>query len=94
MWWGSSIIVFFLPVKKLKPVKLNKCDKAYEPYAQSYMSLCDPLDYNLPGSSLHGISQGRILEWVAVSFSRSLPNLGLNPMKFVVGYNLAVWYIK
>ena len=31
---------------------------------------CNPMDCNLPDSSLHGISQSRILEWVAISFSR------------------------
>ena len=31
---------------------------------------CDPMDCSLPGLSLHGISQARILEWVAISFSR------------------------
>ena len=31
---------------------------------------CDPMDCSLPGSSVHGISQARILEWVATSFSR------------------------
>ena len=31
---------------------------------------CDPTDYSLPGSSVHGIFQARILEWVAISFSR------------------------
>ena len=31
---------------------------------------CDPIDCSLPGSSVHGISQARILEWVAISFSR------------------------
>ena len=31
---------------------------------------CDPVDCNLPGSSVHGIFQARILEWVAISFSR------------------------
>ena len=31
---------------------------------------CDPMDYSPPGSSIHGISQGRIREWVASSFSR------------------------
>ena len=30
---------------------------------------CDPMNYSLPGSSVHGISQARILEWVAISFS-------------------------
>ena len=33
-------------------------------------TLCDPTDCNLPGSSVHGIFQARILEWVAISFSR------------------------
>ena len=32
--------------------------------------LCDPMDCSLPGSSIHGILQARILEWVAISFSR------------------------
>ena len=32
--------------------------------------LCDPVDCSPPGSSVHGILQARILEWVAVSFSR------------------------
>ena len=31
---------------------------------------CNPMDYSLPGSSVHGISQARILEWGAISFSR------------------------
>ena len=35
------------------------------------MTLCDPMDYSLPGSSAHGVSQARILEWVATFFSRS-----------------------
>ena len=42
---------------------------------QRYLTLCDPVDCSLPGSSVPGISQARILEWVAISFSRgsSLP---------------------
>ena len=38
--------------------------------AQSCLTLCDPVDCSLPGSSIHGILQARILEWVAISFSR------------------------
>ena len=38
--------------------------------AQSCLTLCDPMDCSLPGSSVHGILQGRILEWVAILFSR------------------------
>ena len=37
---------------------------------QLYLTLCDPIDCSLPGSSAHGISQARILEWVAIPFSR------------------------
>ena len=38
--------------------------------AQSCLTLCDPLDWSPPGSSIHGIFQARILEWVALSYSR------------------------
>ena len=38
--------------------------------SQSCLILCDHMDCSLPGSSIHGISQARILEWVAISFSR------------------------
>ena len=31
--------------------------------AQSFLTLCDPMDYSLPGSSVHGFPQTRILEW-------------------------------
>ena len=34
------------------------------------LTLCDPMDCSLPGSSVQGIPQARILEWVAISFSR------------------------
>ena len=37
---------------------------------QLRLTLCNPVDCNLPDSNVHGISQARILEWVAVSSSR------------------------
>ena len=37
---------------------------------QSRLTLCDPMECSLPGSSVHGIFQARVLEWVTVSFSR------------------------
>ena len=36
---------------------------------QSCLTLCDPMDYAPPGSSVHGIFQARILEWVVLPFS-------------------------
>ena len=38
--------------------------------AQLCLTICNPMDSSLPGSSVHGIFQARILEWVAISFSR------------------------
>ena len=38
--------------------------------AQSCSTLCDPMDCSPPGSSVHGILQTRILEWIAIPFSR------------------------
>ena len=46
------------------------CARARVRVAQSYLTLCDPMDSSLPGSSVHGIFQARILEWVAISYSR------------------------
>ena len=40
---------------------------------QSWPTLCDLIDCSQPGSSVHGILQARILEWVPIPFSRDLP---------------------
>ena len=55
--------------------------------AQLCSTLCDPLDCRPPGSSAHRISQARILEWVAISFSRrsDLPDQGIDPVLSSVG---------
>jgi len=59
LFWYFSLL-FFTPVLKWSEVKV----------AQSCLTLCDPMDYSPPGSSVHGILQIRILEWVAIAFSR------------------------
>ena len=46
---------------------------------QSCPTLCGPMDCSLPGSSVHGIFQAIVLEWIAISFSRDLPDQGSNP---------------
>ena len=38
---------------------------------QSCPTLSDPMDCSLPGSSIHGIFQARVLEWVAIAFSKN-----------------------
>ena len=42
-------------------------------------TLCEPVDCSPPGSSVHGILQARILEWVTISFSRGSSNPGIEP---------------
>ena len=54
------------------------CVCVYVSVAQLCLTLCDPMDYNPPGSSIHGILQIRILEWVAISFSKHLYKVGVN----------------
>ena len=46
---------------------------------QLCLTVCDPMDCSPPGSSAHGIFQARILEGVAISFSKGLPNPGVEP---------------
>ena len=43
--------------------------KSESEVAQSYPTLSDPMDCSLPGSSVHGIFQARVLEWGAIAFS-------------------------
>ena len=52
--------------------------------AQSCPTLCDPMDCSPPGSSVHGIFQARMLEWVAISFSINFlyPGSILSPFRF------------
>ena len=51
-------------------VKVRKKSERESEVAPSCPTLCDPVDCSPPGSSVHGILQARILEWVAISFSR------------------------
>ena len=45
--------------------------KSESEVAQLCLTLCDPMDCSLPGSSVHGIFQARVLEWVAIAFSET-----------------------
>ena len=46
---------------------------------QSCLTLCNPMDCSLSGFSVRGILQTKILEWVTISFSRNLPDPGIEP---------------
>ena len=48
--------------------------KSQSEVAQSCLTLSDPMDCSLPGSSIHGTFQARVLEWGAVAFSDTVRN--------------------
>ena len=57
--------------KGLKPSFQNRSQYEHErEVAQSCPTLCNPMNYSLPGSSVHGIFQAIVLEWIAISFSK------------------------
>ena len=83
--------------------------KSESEVAQSCLTLSDPMDCSLPGSSIHGIFQARLLEWGAIAFSDdyldnilksrdiTLPTMVylVNAMVFpVVMYGYEIWTIK
>ena len=51
----------------------------YAKLLQLCPTLCNPMDYSPPGSSVHRILQARILEWVAMPSSEDLSNPGIEP---------------
>ena len=60
--------------------------------AQSCLTLCDPLDCSLQGSSVHGIFQMKIVEWVAISFSRGSSRLrDQTQVSCIVGRLFTTW---
>ena len=59
---------------------------------QSCLTLCDPMDYSPPGSSVHRILQARTLEWVAISFSRgSSQSRDWSPVSCMAGGFFTIW---
>ena len=53
-----------------KKREIGQGERKESEVAQSCLTRCDPMDRSPPGSSVHGILQARILEWVAIFFSR------------------------
>ena len=59
--------------------------KSESEVAQSCRTLHNPMDYSLPGSSIHGIFQARVLEWVAIAFSETMGYMSLFQFWFPQG---------
>ena len=67
MWILPSISLIYVSIPLPLQLQLYYCACSI---TQSCPTLCSPMDWSLPGSTAHGISQARILEWVAISFFR------------------------
>ena len=65
-WWD---LLFFVS-GSAAGLPSSSISEKWSEVAQLCMILFDPMDCSLPGSSIHGIFQARVLEWVAISFSR------------------------
>ena len=60
---------------------------------QSCPTLCNPMDCSLPGSSVHGIFQARMLEWIAIPFSRgSSQPRDWTQISYIAGRFFIIWF--
>ena len=77
---GVIFIILFSPSTEVLPCSWSVTNQAGVcVLSQSHSTLCNPKDRSPPGSSIHGILQARILEWVAVSPPGDLPDPGMEP---------------
>ena len=68
--WGAYLFAFGSIANILHTLKIQWGENLKFSVARSYLAFWDTVDCSLPGSSVHGILQARILEWVVISFSR------------------------
>ena len=100
LFWGAlislQIVTEAMKIKRHlllgRKAMTNLESKVESLVAQSCPTLCDPVDYSLPGSSVHGIFQARVLEWVVISFSRgSSGPRDQTQVSHIVGRRFTVW---
>ena len=97
-WWWHHIHIFSSKTQwnyqhPVKSKEERNSESFYEQLvAQSYQTLCDPMDCSMSGSSVHGIFQARILEWVAISFSTFTRNVKMNWNYVWNTYHCWLWH--
>ena len=89
---SKSLIQFSLDGWSCVPTLLFEVKKWSEVIQSSLVQLCYPMDCSLPDSSVHGILQARILEWVAISFSRgSSQPRDRTQVSWISGRHFTIW---
>ena len=72
--------------------RLNSFGESESEIAQSCPTLCDLMDCSLPGSSVHGVFQARVLEWFAISLSRGSSHpRDWTQVSHIVSRHFTVW---
>ena len=90
--WNFSLNLKLYEYKNLLFIIYGNASYTESEVAQSCPTLCNPMDCSLPGSTIHGIFQARILEWVAISFSRrSSQPRDWTQVSHTVGRCFTVW---
>ena len=86
MHWKTKIFVWlvycdtrFIAIIRYWACSISEVCLYESEVAQSCLTLCDPMDYSLRHSSVHGIFQARVLEWVAISSPGNLPDPTIKP---------------
>ena len=77
-WFGRILLIQVLPAAAAAAAAAKSL--------QSCLTLCSPIDGSPLGSSVPGILQARVLEWVAIAFSNVLP-WRLLPNNFIISWN-------
>ena len=91
---GDLLILWPLKISIISKLRcLLKKERKESEVVQSCLTLCDPMDCSLPDSSVHGILQPRVLEWVAISFPRgsSWPRDRRTQVSCIAGRRFTVW---
>ena len=74
---------------------ITETEKKEGEVIQSCPTLCDPLDCSLSSSSIHGIFHARVLEWVAISFSRGSPRpMDGTWVSHIAGRGFTIWVTR
>ena len=77
-YYAENILLGIIKYKYVFSLCLGHYESESE-VTQLCLTLCNPMECSQSGSSVHGIFQARILEWVAISFSRGFPDPGIEP---------------
>ena len=96
--WIMAVTWLYLPLtfSRLDWRNVQICSWAVKwSCSQSCPTLCDPIDCSVPGSSVHGIFQATVLEWIAISFSRgSSQPRAWTQVSRIVDRRFTVWATK